>query len=157
MLGRLDYRRAKTLWEILICLDAYFRVSVSRSDISVPCVVSPFPRLKYVKDGVTTISRSSVLRITRNDVSPQQNKRVHTFVPAPMVASSSSTWEGTHGPATPFMYKYSHHGQCMLRFHALVLREKHFQSRLILDFQSSTPNSWNLCMYVFRARSARKV
>ena len=145
MLGRLDYRRAKTLWEILTCLDAYFRVSVSRSDISVPCVVSPFPRLKYVKDGVTTISRSSVLvDHTKRRVPTAQTNECTLLFP-----HSWSHRRPRHGkelmvPQHRSCASISHHGQCMLRFTLLCFVEKHFRSRLIHDFESNTPNSFGI-------------
>ena len=77
------------------------------------------------------------------------NKRVHTFVPALMVASSSSTWEGTHGPATPFMCKYLSPWAMYAQIHALVLRRKAFPVSIDSRFRKQHAELfWNLCMYV---------
>ena len=86
------------------------------------------------------------------------NKRVHTFVPALMVASSSSTWEGTHGPATPFMCKYLSPWAMYAQIHALVLRRKAFPVSIYSRFRKQHAELfWNLCMYVVFEREAREI
>ena len=143
--GLLHCRRIKIFWEILTCFNVYFRESDSRLDISVQCVVSQFRRVKYVKDGVRTISQSFALE-------DHMKRRVLTAQTKEYTLLFRHSWSHRRllrgrehmAPQHHSCASISHHGQCMLRFMLSCFEEKHFRSHLILDFENNMLSSFGI-------------